>query len=228
MNRLAALLEMQKSFFEGRILERFSATYVGNTALLIQTSVARDIVSTVDRLYAPATRGHESLRFLTQSFAQSRFVRRTRYRIVTRAAASGSYSIVENGAARQETWLETLSRRKYAAKAAGGRAVEACERAIESVEAFAKSKSYGQIRVFRTERISHRVWNSSDREFHSLGDVDGLANDELTKIGFEALAVGGEAFCGLFGHDLSLKNGSEIWRDHVSDFWNLIDFARAE
>ncbi len=226
LERLVMIKALLDGVFEqDTVRDRFNGTYRGNAFRLIETSLLRDAVATLDRLFSSSggigPSANLSFLYVADLLDSDARVRSLFNRASRRWGATGQYWVTVNGKTRELSCSETLRRRIRNAKSREQQDAAARKSAIAHVRDYAKSPHFGRVRAYRSEWLSHSVLNSRDREKYQLDPGYSLTFGDLFDAIGQGIAVGEDAFAAIFGTGLSLDDVEQIWRTYGVSFWAM-------
>ncbi|WP_417479582.1 hypothetical protein [Maricaulis maris] len=226
LERLVMIKALLDGVFEqDAVRDRFNGTYRGNAFRLIETSLLRDAVGTLDRLFSSSSgKGHYanlSFLYVADLLDSDASVRNLFNRVSRRWGATGQYSVTVDGNTRELSWSETLRRRIRNAKEREQQDAIDRKSAIARVRDYAKSPYFGRVRAYRSEWLSHSVLNSHDRERYQLDPGYSLTFGDLFEAVRRGFSVGEDAYAAIFGTGLSLDDLERIWRQYGDSFWAM-------
>jgi HEPN superfamily AbiU2-like protein len=212
------------------VQDSFTDTHSGMAFAVIRGSLAREAAAIISRLYAKPRYSNKSINIadsdrslllLASMFEDDGKIPSLVLRNTFRFAASGSYSVIENGVARAQTIVETLRTRIQSGRDARAQKQSRLELAIQHIKAFSESPEYIQIRVFRTENIAHSIPVSKDRR--KLGreaTIVDLTIKQVLDIASKAINLAEDSVLAMFSHSLSLDDQREHWKAYSRLFWS--------
>lgn len=213
LQRLVMLRSVLQGIFEHETVRNaFDGTYRGNAFKLIETSLLRDAVSTLDRLFSkPGGKGpaaNLSLLYVADVFNGTSAVEQS-YKAYSRKW--GAVSVATE-------CQQTRNREATAREQKDWAAVEA---SIENVNNYADGPFFGLIRTFRSEWISHSVVSSRDRKTYRVSDDYELTFTDLFEAIDEGVSVGVKAYDAFFRVGLSVEDLGAYWRIFGDAFWAM-------
>lgn len=234
-SRLARNIEiLRPPWLDRRVPDALVGTYGGNALLLLRSTLANECVHTLNRLFEAPNRRREperqelSIQFVIDQLRSDRRIKRIFRCNQFRQATGGSYSIVEDGATREQTFAESFERRRRSGVEASKQALADLELTAQRIQEFVESPAYHAVRVYRVERLAHSVMNAHARR--TLGDNPDLGQRPIAdaiEIFDQAVNLASEFMLTVFRHHLSIDDERLIWRGYSEEFWGKISGSNA-